>query len=243
MICVGIIEKLKQMLGLQPKTQAIESASEALQSDLNRSKALASEELSPSIPIESTDSIELQKDSLQLGVAAGYTAHTIRDIESSLDRIESQMLTRDWFISKFDDKMSLLVESLRMHEENERKRFEIIQNFLSSLQKIALKAPEPLRSEIFQQIEAVERQLPLTFKMKEILQIIKEAGEISYEDLSKRLGISVSAIRGILSNMIKRTNEIERFEKDRKGWVRYIGESDLKRIESLEDNLLSSKLY
>lgn len=172
--------------------------------------------------IETPSAIEVQKDSLQLGVAAGYTGRSIKQIESSLSRIETQMPTRDWLLSQFEDRTPELINSFEKHEKNEQKRFEAMQNILLSLQKTAEKAPEPIKTEISKQITAIERQLPLTPKMKRLFQIVKEAKEISYDGLHIKLGITTSALRGLLSNMAKRTGQIERFEKDGKGWVRHI---------------------
>jgi len=240
MVGVGFWGKIKQMLGMQKKIEPLQSDEAALQSasnDLNRFKALQSDEISTA-----QGSLDLQKDSLQLGVAAGYTAHFIKRIESSLDRIEAQILTKDWFDHKFDEKTSEFGSLIKMHEENDQKRFEIIQNILIELKNLAKKAPEPVKSELVGKIEAIEKQLPLTAKMKEVLEILKQSNEMSYEELASKLHISVSAIRGLLSNMSKRTDEIERFEKDKKGWVRYARKSDLNRFESIESlqNSLSS---
>lgn len=67
--------------------------------------------------------------------------------------------------------------------------------------------------------------------MAELISIVKEAKEISYEELARRLNIQISALRGLLSNILKRNEMIERFSIDNKGWVRYIGDdsSDLNR--------------
>jgi len=232
---VGLIEKIKNFFKKSEDKQAITSdykRLQALESDYKRFEALQSAQEDSLLSHPPDTRIEVEKNSLQLGVAAGYTAHTIRDIEFSLNRIESTMLTREWFTSKFDEKMTELINSIKEHEQNEQKRFEIIQSFIHSMYGIASKSPEPIKSEILDKIHLVESQLPLTFKMRQIIEIVKEEGEISYEELSKRLGITVSAIRGILSTMQKRTNEIERFEKDRKGWVRYTG----KRLQAIQSD-------
>jgi hypothetical protein len=164
----------------------------------------------------------LQKESLQLGIAAGYTGKSLREIESSLNRIERQMITRDLFNLQFEDKTPELIELLRQHDEKTEKALEAIQLSLNSLRGIAKMSPEPIRTQLTQEIQALEAKLPLTIRMKEILEIVKEVGEISYEDLAKRLNLTeISGLRGLLSNMMKRTDEIERFEKDRKGWVKY----------------------
>lgn len=227
---MGFLQTLMQFLRRRPRVESLESAlkkEEALEhrfeAPQQRFESLQSLQSVPQEPIttEENPSIELQKDSLQLGLAAGYTGRTIREIESSLTRIESQVVTKDWFLSRFEDHAPELIDLFKTHEENEQKRFEAVQNILISLQQTAEKTPEPIKTELFQQINAIEHYLPLTPKMNELLQIVKESGEISYDDLHNKLGITVSALRGLLANMMKRTDQIERFEKNNKGWVRY----------------------
>jgi hypothetical protein len=164
------------------------------------------------------------KETFQLGLAAGYTGRAIKAIESSLQRIESQMVTKDWFISTFEDKTPDLINLLRLHEEEEKKRFEILNNLLISLQKTAEKVPQPIKTELLSHIAKIEEQLPLTQKMEELLSVVKELGEISYQDLALKLGISVSGLRGLLTHTLRRTDKIERVIKNGKGWVRYKGD-------------------
>jgi DNA-binding CsgD family transcriptional regulator len=226
---MGLLQALMQFLRLKPKEEALQYRSESLQKPSEalqyRSESLQSLESLQSTPeVEEKNSIELQKDSIQLGLAAGYVGRTLKDIESSLSRIESQIVTKDWFLSQFEDRTPELVDLLKKHEENDQKRFEAIQNILISLQKTAERTPEPFKTELFQEIKAIEQQLPLTPKMAELLEIVKESKEISYDELHQKLGISISALRGLLSNMAKRTDQIERFERNNKGWVRYRGD-------------------
>ena len=51
------------------------------------------------------------------------------------------------------------------------------------------------------------------------------SNEISYEDLAKELGISISALRGLLTLTLRRTSNIERVRKNGKGWVKYADHS------------------
>jgi len=226
---------LSWLLRRPKKAEALQIDVEALQSDLERfkspNKALQSARINETRygpqtvlePPKLSQPVELQRDSLQLGIAAGYTGKTLREIESSLSRIESQMASKDWFSSQFEDKTPILIQMIDQHEKNSQERFEAIQNRLDSLKETAQRVPEPLRTQLMEQISSVEMQMPLTPKMKELLDIVKGTGQISYEDLHARLNIGLSALRGLLSNMVKRTNEIERFDKDGKGWVKYIG--------------------
>jgi len=226
---------LSWLLRRPQKAEALQSDVAALQSDLERfkspDKALQSARItevkySPQTvlePLRLSHPVELQRDSLQLGIAAGYTGKALREIESSLSRIESQMTSKDWFSSQFEDKTPHLIEMLDQHEKNSQQRFEAIQSRLDSLKETAGRAPEPFKTQLMEQISSIEMQMPLTPKMKELLDIVKQTGQISYEDLHTRLNIGLSALRGLLSNMVKRTNEIERFDRDGKGWVKYTG--------------------
>ena len=109
---------------------------------------------------------------------------------------------------------------MKIHDENEQNRFEIIQNILEKMKNIANIAPNEVKFSLLDQIKAVESQLPLTKKMEELISFVKATGQISYDDLAIKLNISVSALRGLLSNATQRTNKIERFMIDGKGWVR-----------------------
>jgi hypothetical protein len=259
---VGIFDQLRKVFQKSPKNEALESASESIQSDLKRSKsgfeALQSEEnLSnneeeyqsleqntpfPSNPQELVHSksylptsrqqlsnpIELQKESLQLGVAAGYTGRTIKDIELSLARVESQMITKDWLLSnlrfKAPELMQLLdeiKETLQKHDYVTSQRFTSIESALNRISFNAQGAPEPIKSAIENEIESIRMTLPPSSKMKQLVSVVKETREISYDDLEKRLNLTRSALRGLLANTMKRSDEVERFSIDNKGWVRY----------------------
>jgi hypothetical protein len=246
---VSLIERILQFFKKKRSPEAIQIASNDFKSLQSDSKAIQSDEKSlqerfKAIQIDTQEAqnetemaksepIEIEKESLQIGIAAGYTGRALKEIEASLNRIETQMISKDWFLSKFE--LPLLTineikEILKQHDENTAKRFGIIQNLLESLKKTAEISPEPIKTELITQIEKIESQLPLTPKMEEVLAIIKECKEISYRDLVQRLGWKdTSGLRGLLSNMVKRTNEIERFEKDGQGWVRY-------RLEAIQSD-------
>jgi DNA-directed RNA polymerase specialized sigma24 family protein len=164
--------------------------------------------------------IPLHKDSFELGLATGYTGKSIKDVESSLNRIESQIVTKDWFSNTFEDKTPELVEAIKKHEENDQKRFEMLVNLLKSPQTAPGETPETLRTNIFV-ARSIESQLQLTPKMQELVNIVKGVGEISYKDLAQKLLISEDALRGLLSNTIRRSRLIERFEQKNRGWVKY----------------------
>jgi len=221
---MGILDQILGLFGKKAQPKALQSASEALQ---ERFEALETPETN-----EETQPIRLEKDSLQLGIAAGYTGRSLKSIENSLLRIESQMTTKDWFALQIGQPVQDLVDFLKQHEEKEQLRFEALQNTLDSMKAIARISPQPIKSQLFREIRTAESQIPLSPRMKEILNLVKEQKEISYEDLANRFNFGVSGLRGLLTNMKKRTSDIERFEKDSKGWLRYVGRSALNRSQS-----------
>jgi hypothetical protein len=236
-------------LGKPDKEEAIQSALKRSDTDLKRSnnrfKALES---AANLPTDSekreildeyyadegsaeltelSQPVELQKESLQLGVAAGYTGRAIREIESSLNRIERGMASREWIQSNLGDNskiIGLLAEIkdvLEKHDSNALKRFEAIEIALNRMILTAEGAPEPLKKELITEIESIRATLPLTPKMKRLVAVVKDSGKISYDDLASQLNITRSSLRGLLANTMKRTTEIERFSVGGKGWVRY----------------------
>ncbi len=254
---MGIIKKLMKIFGKGDDIEALQSDLKRFSSDLERSnerfKALESapkrlidrekeqktnefyENLSSHgiKQVSRTDqdeesSVELQKESLQLGVAAGYTGRAIKEIESSLNRIESQMTSKDWVLSNFEDKtnksLELLLDIKNMvdeHDKSASNRLEALQSALNRLSNVARMAPEPLKKEMLEEIESIESNLPLTPKMKELVEVVKQHGKISYDDLVNELSVSRSSLRGLITNSTKRTDEIKRFSVDGKGWVAY----------------------
>lgn len=185
-------------------------------SDSNRFKAIESdlkrkfeEQPTPIETSQETQQLTLDRDSVQLGVAAGYTGRSIKSMEASLDRIESQMVSKDWF-------------SIKLEEERKftQQLFDGLSKKLEFIQQMFFQGPGRAYGE--------ER---LSSKMAELISTVKEANEISYEDLAGRLNIQVPALRGLLSNILKRSDMIERFSIGNRGWVRYVGgdSSDLNR--------------
>jgi len=217
------LDLIRRIFGKKAPEQTIQMQIESpLQSSVAPSVELLEEKHAFEPNQQSTESTpsDMFKDTFQLGLAAGYTGRSIKSIESSLNRIESQMPSKDWFSSQFEDKTPELIDTLKKHEENEQKRFELLKTLLSS-HKISEGTPEFL-----QPLSLPIGELMLTHKMQMLVSIVKENKEISYKDLANRLGLTVSALRGLLSNTLIRTNMIERFRKDGKGWVRYIENDD-----------------
>lgn len=145
---------------------------------------------------------KVQKESYELGLAAGYTGRSIKEIEGSLGRIESQMVTKDWF--------TVQLQQLDRRIEDIERALGIIKGAIPTIE---------------QQKAAIIKRMPLTPRMEELLRIVKEAGTISFADLAMKLDLDISDLRSLLSIMTKRTNEIERFRDHRSGWVKYVGEN------------------
>ncbi len=146
---------------------------------------------------------EIERDSYQLGLAAGYTGRSIKEIEASLTRIEAQMVTKDWFEIK--------LQQIDRRIEDIEKALGIIKGAAPGIE---------------QQKLAITKRMPLTRRMEDVLKGIKEAGEISFADLALKMNMDVSDLRSLLSIMTKRTNAVERFRIHRVGWVKYVGEPD-----------------
>lgn len=208
-------QKFENRLGaLKAEDQALK----ALKAPL---KALKAENFE--IKEEKPEKIELEKESISLGLAAGYFGKSLREIENSLTRIETFMVNKEWFSNQFNQGIKKLEDLIISHDQKTQELLDKINQRLDELSGIASKAPSPIREELVEKIEKIKKEASLTPRMKEILQLVKLRGEVSYEDLAKELGISISALRSILTTMALRTNEIERFVKNGKGWVRYRG--------------------
>jgi inorganic triphosphatase YgiF len=239
---MGIFDRFKRLLKRKKAIQSIQSIERSIQSDSidsidkpkPKEKALLltgrgfTESRESLTPDERQPSLE--KDSFRLGLAAGYTGKSIKEIEHSLARMEGQMVTKDWFKTEFEDQTPKLVENLEnireileKHDSSVQNRFKAIQSSLDKMKGLASRVPEPVKTDILKEIKTIKNQIPLSSKMKELVSVVKSVGELSYKDLATRLGITTSALRGLLSNTMKRTDEIERFRRGGKGWVRYKG--------------------
>jgi hypothetical protein len=195
---------------------------QAIESDLERFE-------SPQSASERSEALQIDRGSLQLGFAAGYTGRSLRNIEDSLIRIESLMPTKDWLENQATEMTSKLLtqlsEMLKSHEEASARRSEAIMSALNRLESLASRVPQPLKAQILREVEEIKEKVELTPTMEKVLSVIKEKGEISYKDLAQILGYkSESTIRGLLSEMCKRTTNLERFMRNGRGWVKYVGE-------------------
>lgn len=205
---MSILDKFLRLFRLKSAVKRFESQVEAIPSEIKpveQPLPFQKEPESPLITVETAPTTtEIERESYHLGLAAGYTGKAIKDIESSLSRIESQMATKDWVSIKLQEQTQFI-----------EKRFEEVEKNLGISKGIqpTIAMTKPV---IFQ---------PLSSRMQNVLIAIKEAGEISYDDLALKLDIGVSDLRSLLSIMTKRTNVIERFKIGRRGWVKYKGEA------------------
>ncbi|MBI2084239.1 MAG: hypothetical protein HYT70_01315 [Candidatus Aenigmarchaeota archaeon] len=193
------------------RSEALQSASSDLTSLQSDTQALENQSLQSASNISDIDQtesrpLEIEKGSLHLGIAAGYTGRVLRDIEASLLRIEAQMVTKDWMTLQVKDDID--------------KRLETIQEALYGISGIAKTLPPSEQAKIMDKIQSIESNLPLTPQMQRIMAVLELNKEISYDELAAKLGIQVSALRGLLSQMAKRTQRIVRTEKEGKGWVK-----------------------
>jgi len=177
-------------------------------------------------PVKRQPTIELQKDSLELGMAAGYAGRSLKEIESSMYRIETLMASKEWFTTQFGSQLRAIYDSIRVHDENTARKLGMIEFLIQSLEKTAKRAPEPLKTELLEQIETLESQVRTpTRKMQKLVEIVKAHGEISYTELAAGLEISESALRGLLSNTVRRTSSVTRVSKGGKKLVKYVGQN------------------
>lgn len=209
---MGLFNRLKDLFSSKSDVKSIESID-------NRFESIGQPRITSNIPKEEPKSLaistgisnyreveepsmpEIQKDSYQLGLAAGYTGRSIRDIESSLSRIEAQMVTKDW--------LALQIQTIDRRVEDIERALGIIKGAIPTLEE---------------QKSAIVKRMPLTQRMEELLKVVKDSREISFADLALKMNIDVSDLRSLLSIMTKRTNMIERYRVHRAGWIKYIGE-------------------
>ena len=207
----------KRFEALQSIEQRFESPIESIEALEQRFKALQSLTEKERLP----QKLEIERDSLQLGVVAGYAGKALKEIESSLQRLEEQVPTKEWLQLNLANRLDELIKTFQTHDFFVKEKMSSIESILLKLHELAEKIPQPYKEEIGTAIKEIEEKLPLTPRMEKLIEIVREEKEISYEELAKRLGISISALRGLLSITIRRTDQIERFCKNGKGWVRF----------------------
>ena len=201
----------------QARTQAL---------DLNNQASTQTSTHARTEPYEPS-SIELNKESVQLGLAAGFTGRSIYDINTTLNRIETLMPSKDWLTIE-------LSEHFRHHEENEQRRLETIITALNSIHSISLEAPEPLKTKLLDRISKAEGNLGLSNRMRELIQMVKYYKEVNYSDLAQKMNLTESGLRSLLTMTLRRTNEIEKFERDNRKWLKYKQDSALSTQSSVQ---------
>jgi hypothetical protein len=261
---MGVISFIKKILFGEKRperfsdSQRFESMNQSIRSglnqfeseriDLNRAESMNQSIESPKSAIISSDkeekpTISIDKESLKVGMAAGYISRSLISIEDGIERIEISMPSKEWItmnilpkIEQVQQAIYNIREILMDHERNEEKRFEVLLEAINKLKTIAPSLPEPIKTEILSTAASL-KSATLTPKMQQILDILKERREISYQELAAKLGITTDGLRGMLSRMVKVCDEIERFEKDGKGWIRIKSiHSDLNQSESLDQS-------
>ena len=203
----------KRLLKNQSSTQALDLNTQTLKQTSTHASTQADKPVSIDSESEKS-SIGFEKESLQLGLAAGYTGRSIHDIHSSLARIETLMPSKDWMLIQLD-------EHFREHEENEKRRLETLLHALNSLHSISLEAPEPVKTKLLDKITVAESSLGLSNRMKELVQIVKYYNEINYFDLAQKMNLTESGLRSLLTMTFRRTSELEKFDRDNRKWLRY----------------------
>ncbi len=192
------------------------------QSDQSITESINQSQINQSITQSGAEAdIRLQKDALELGLAAGYAGHSLKSIEGSLERLESMTLTKQWA-------EAYLLPLLKSIDDNEQKRFETLLSVLTHLRDASYKMPKDVQLALEKPIIDIEKEVSkspkLTPQTQKLFSLLKEVGEISYSDLYKRMGMeSEDGLRGFLSVVEQKTGIIERFEKEgsRKKWVRF----------------------
>jgi hypothetical protein len=215
---------------------------ESMRIDANRTESMNRSIETPTISSQEQpkSTISIEKESLQLGVAAGYISRSLYSIEDSLARIETLMPSKEWISLNLTPKLEEIQQTilnlrdvLSSHEKNEEKRFEALLEAITKLKTTAPSLPEPAKTEILSTVKTL-KSAALSPKMQQILEILKERREISYNELAEKLGITTDGLRGLLSRMVRVCDEIERFERENKGWVRLKAiQNDLNRNESI----------
>ena len=187
---------------------------------INQSDQSITESINQSQINQSINDIRLQKDSLELGLAAGYAGHSLKFLETAMERLESSVITKQWA-------EVYLLPLLKSIDSNEQRRFETLLSVLNYLKGTSFKAPKNIQLALQKPIQEIEKEISespkLTPQTKKLFSVLEEVGEISYTDLYKRMGMeSEDGLRGFLSVVDQKTGMIERFEKEgsRKKWVR-----------------------
>ncbi|MEM5874808.1 MAG: winged helix-turn-helix transcriptional regulator [Candidatus Aenigmatarchaeota archaeon] len=209
---------------LKSDYQSIQSDQKSIQSEDN-TRATQSFQTSTNL----ATLLEEKEKELPTGIIIGYTSKTLKNIEEGILRLEKSLPDKEWLKAELNEYFTKVIESLKIalkaideHESRSNLRYESIESALNRIEEIALSLKESTQKEqIIREISEIRKNMPLSPRMQQILEMLKEKKEMSYEEIAQSIGISVSALRGLLSEMCRRTDMVERFEKDGKGWLRF----------------------
>ena len=174
--------------------------------------------------------INLQKDALELGLAAGYAGRSLKSIETSLERLESLIITKDWASQE-------LLPLIKSIDQNEQKRFETIVSILNSIDKVAQKSPINIKHDLMEIGSQLESHGNLTNRMIRLINAIKEAKEIDYTTLAEKLNLSEDGLRSLVSVVCRKTNEIQKFRKGEEIWLKYVSQGELTHSLTKENEI------
>jgi iron-sulfur cluster repair protein YtfE (RIC family) len=164
--------------------------------------------------LDKREDINLQKDALELGLAAGYAGRSLKSIENTLERLESIVISKDWA----NQEIIPLIKSI---DANEQRRFTSLVSIINSIGKVAEKSPSGLRKELLNISEQLEEHGNLTKRMVRLINVVKEVGEINYTDLANKMDMTEDGLRSLVSLVCRKTNELQRFRRGDKTWVKY----------------------
>ncbi|MBI2547011.1 MAG: hypothetical protein HYW23_01035 [Candidatus Aenigmarchaeota archaeon] len=94
---------------------------------------------------QSISDIRLQKDSLELGMAAGYAGHSLKSLESAMERLESSVITKQWA-------EAYLLPFLKSIDDNEQRRFETLLSLLNYLKGTSVYIKGSWRDKLFRSL-------------------------------------------------------------------------------------------
>lgn len=223
---MGILDKLfkrkiKEEESFKKKDEELSSSTVADESKPIEAKITNEGDRSIDRINQSIDHFEItEKESLRIGITAGFITKSIKNIEDLLNKIETKALSVDIFKEILDQRVNKIIEEIKIHELKEQRRTEKIIEFLDFLTTFSKNLPLSYRHKLEHQVEKVQKELKLTPQMEKIVEFVKSKGEASYDEISQAFNISSSYVRGIISLAISRGAPLERFIKENKGWVR-----------------------
>lgn len=178
--------------------------------------------------------IAFDKESLAAGIAAGSAKKSIENIEENTrrivnileERLPEKALSEQRFLESVKDStVEKDVTAIRESLIRLPQLTQTLESAVEALQCAASSAASDARSAAsaaaaLQASDAIEKILPPTDKMNFTREHVKMKGEVSFEELSKELGIAVPSLRGLISRAKKRGIPFDTFTKNKEGWIR-----------------------